>query len=90
MRCWQCVEGLSWSGDGSPNLSPTTINSRLSQLPYRDFFPDCFVPLTQEGNQEEQRENGFTSARSQRKNNFGDMPGTELIKVVVDLPPFLF
>lgn len=55
-----------------------------------DLFSDCFVPLTQEGNQEEQRENGLTSARSQRRDHFGDMPGTELISVVEDMPPLYF
>lgn len=72
-------------------LSSITINSRLSQLLYTDLFSDCFVPPKQERKQEEQRENGLTSDRSERENNFWNMAGNKLIKVVVvDMPSLLF
>lgn len=76
-------------------LSPTTMNSRLSQLLYTDSLSDCFVSQTQKRNQEEERKNGLTSERLKRKNNFGDMVGNELIKVAVvvvveDMPLFYF
>lgn len=73
------------------HLSHHKINCRLSQPLYSDLFSDCFAPPIQEGNQEEQRESGVTYNRSERRNKFEDVPGSELIKaVVVNMPPLLF
>ena len=81
-----CAEGLAWPHSGSL-LSYYKINWKLSQHLCTELFSDCFVPPTQEGNQEEQRENDITYDKSERKNNFEDRPGNELTKGGGNLPP---